>query len=174
MTSDDYFATENPRSVLGRTIDFAFLDGMHLAEFLLRDFANTEKHCAKNSIIALHDCLPVDREMTAREEAVAIANCTPGHPGWWTGDVWLTIEALKKYRPDLKIMAFDAPPTGLIVITNLNPISVTLKEHYREIEMSMRDAKADKSRYLDYVNSLPIQSTLTIKTTEDIARHFSV
>ena len=42
MTSDDFFKGRYA-SKLCRTIDFAFLDGLHLFEFLLRDFIGTEK-----------------------------------------------------------------------------------------------------------------------------------
>lgn len=60
MGSDDFFGQHSPSQILGRTIDMAFLDGMHRCEYLLRDFINTERHCKRNSIIALHDCLPVE------------------------------------------------------------------------------------------------------------------
>src|SRR4051794_33902788 len=45
MVSDRFFEQHDPKSILGRPIDIAFLDGMHRSEFLLRDFANTERHC---------------------------------------------------------------------------------------------------------------------------------
>lgn len=47
-------------ALLGDKVQLAFLDGMHRCEFLLHDFINTERHCAPNSIIALHDCVPVE------------------------------------------------------------------------------------------------------------------
>ncbi|HET6606129.1 MAG TPA: class I SAM-dependent methyltransferase, partial [Rhodopila sp.] len=43
MTSDDFFAAHDPHSVLGGPIDLAFIDGMHLSEFVLRDFINVEQ-----------------------------------------------------------------------------------------------------------------------------------
>ena len=43
-TSDDYFARFNPQAALGATVELAFLDGMHLCEFLLRDFLNVERN----------------------------------------------------------------------------------------------------------------------------------
>ena len=46
-TSDEFFARQDPTMVLGRPVALAFLDGMHLCEFLLRDFINTEKHCRR-------------------------------------------------------------------------------------------------------------------------------
>src|SRR5262249_50242993 len=64
MSSDDFSAQNDPERLLGTKIDFAFLDGMHQCEFLLRDFINTERSCNPNSVIALHDCLPVELALT--------------------------------------------------------------------------------------------------------------
>src|SRR5689334_19647475 len=38
LTSDAFFDAHNPSAIFGAPIDLAFLDGMHRAEFLLRDF----------------------------------------------------------------------------------------------------------------------------------------
>src|SRR6478609_1187650 len=43
-TSDEYFATTDPKEWLGGPVDLAFIDGMHLFEYALRDFINVEKH----------------------------------------------------------------------------------------------------------------------------------
>ena len=122
QTSDDFFARDDIAVILRQPVDLAFLDGMHLCEFLLRDFINTERYCRPDSVIVLHDCLPVERPMTERDRDKAI-NILPNHNGWWTGDVWRTALALKRFRPDLQISAFDSPPTGLITVTGLNPQS---------------------------------------------------
>jgi hypothetical protein len=66
MTSDDFFARHNPERIFGQKIDLAFLDGTHLFEFLLRDFINTERHCNRNSVIALHNCVPGDEFIAGR------------------------------------------------------------------------------------------------------------
>ena len=39
---------------------------MHLYEFALRDFMNIEAHCRPESLVVLHDCLPVDSYMARR------------------------------------------------------------------------------------------------------------
>jgi hypothetical protein len=119
-TSDRFFAEQDPVRLFGRTVDFAFLDGLHRCEFLLRDFVNTERCCARNSLVALHDCLPVDEAMTARDWAEVVAS-SPERAGWWTGDVWRTALYLKRYRPDLDVTCLDAADTGLVLITNLDP-----------------------------------------------------
>jgi len=117
MTSDDFFAQHNLAEELGRsTVDMAFIDGMHLFEFALRDFANLEKFCSPASTILVHDAYPLDRVTAARERTTQI----------WSGDVWKLILCLKKYRPELRISTVDVPPTGLAIIRGLDPISTIL------------------------------------------------
>ena len=67
LRSDEFFAQHNLRAYLPDGVDFAFLDGMHHFEYLLRDFSNTEKYSNKNTIVALHDCYPVNTEIANRE-----------------------------------------------------------------------------------------------------------
>jgi Methyltransferase domain len=128
--SDDFFAAHSPSQLLGRSVDLAFLDGMHYYEYLLRDFMNIERHCARNSVVVLHDCIPCNIHLARRDaNDMSLKHHAPV-PTQWAGDVWKTVAALKKHRPDLRIHAYDAPPTGLIVITNLDPRSEVLAENY--------------------------------------------
>jgi len=130
-TSDDFFRDHDVRSIFPHGSDFAFLDGMHLFEFLFRDFTNTEKACHQRSLIALHDCLPLNARMAGRQVALG----KEGEPWWdaWTGDVWKMIPVLKKYRPDLRVLFVDAPPTGLVLINNVDPKSSVLDNNYFSI-----------------------------------------
>src|SRR5476649_1328413 len=50
MTSDQFF-DGSPMAILGEPVNLAFIDGMHLFEFALRDFMNVERHATANSII---------------------------------------------------------------------------------------------------------------------------
>lgn len=126
-TSDDYFASRavSDRSGSGVTtsgdmapsdvasVDMAFIDGMHLFEFALRDFLNIERIAARHGAIFLHDCLPRRPEEADR---------TPQwHRRAWTGDVWKLIPVLRRERPDLEVTVFDAAPTGLALVTQLDP-----------------------------------------------------
>ncbi|HVI32341.1 class I SAM-dependent methyltransferase [Phenylobacterium sp.] len=132
MTSDDYFRDHDPRAVLGGPVDVAFLDGMHLFEFLLRDFMNTERVCHPGSVILLDDCLPVNIEMTEREHRPEL-RADRQIAGWWTGDVWKVVSILRAYRPELRIAAFDVIPTGSIAVSGLDPHSTVLADAYDEI-----------------------------------------
>lgn len=132
MTSDTFFAIEAP-SVFKGGIDLAFLDGMHLFEFLLRDVYNTERMCHKGSLIAIHDCLPLDGEMIERVNNFDGRTADSPFRGAWTGDVWKIIPIMRKYRPDVKVILVDCAPTGLVFLTNLDPSSRTLENRYLDI-----------------------------------------
>jgi hypothetical protein len=132
QTSDSFFESKSPIEILGGPIDFAFLDGLHWFDFLLRDFINTEQHCSANSLIVLHDCLPPGFYMTSRD--INDAN----HPqsafqGWWSGDVWKMVPTLQRHRPDLDIKVIDCAPTGLVIVSGLDPKSTVLASQYASI-----------------------------------------
>jgi hypothetical protein len=124
LTSDEFFRRYDLRAELGgRPLGLGFIDGMHHFEYALRDFMNLERHCARDASILLHDCYPLDRTTAARERST---RC-------WSGDVWRTVLALRKYRPDLAVHTLAAAPTGLGLIRNLDPDSRVLGERYDEI-----------------------------------------
>jgi hypothetical protein len=131
--SDDFFRDYDPTRILGAPIDLAFLDGLHHYEVLLRDFLNTEKHCERASIILLHDCLPVDSHVARRKRGDWRYRERSAHPTHWAGDVWKTVAILKRARPDLEIIAYDAQPTGLVAITHLDPRSTAQETHISEL-----------------------------------------
>ncbi len=124
VTSDEFFSSHDLRTELGdNVVDLAFIDGMHLFEFALRDFINLEKYCGPASTILVHDGYPQDRVSAARERTTSV----------WSGDVWKLLLCLKKYRPDLQIATVDVPPTGLSVVRNLDPRSTVLSENLEKI-----------------------------------------
>jgi hypothetical protein len=162
MTSDEFFAKFDPIKLLGCPLDLAFLDGMHLYEYLLRDFYNVEKYCTEESIIVLHDCLPPEHAIAVRNMDDPVRK-TALHPDWWAGDVWKIIPILRKYRPSLKITLTDPQPTGLVFITGLSPKNRTLVREYDRIVNDYCDV--DERRALDEfwstVNITPIDSFLS-------------
>lgn len=112
-TSDDFFAQKFMERN-GIQLGLSFLDGLHLYEYLLRDFMNTEAASHPDGVILLHDCVPFDHGMTTRG-----LNNLP--IGAWTGDVWKLIPILQRWRPDLKLTILDCWPTALVAVTNLSP-----------------------------------------------------
>ncbi|MEJ1978107.1 MAG: hypothetical protein WDN49_20315 [Acetobacteraceae bacterium] len=162
MGSDDFFHDFSPLQILAKPINFAFLDGMHHCEFLLRDFMNTEAHCKSNSVIVLHDCLPLEAGITARDPAKR-GVLHPSHEGWWAGDVWRTALLLKRMRKDLHMYVLDAPPTGLVVITNLDPSNKVLRQRYTECVTKMLNWDLEEIGIDAYFAEMDIQSTHSLQ-----------
>jgi hypothetical protein len=152
-SSDAFFAANDPRKLFGRPVDMAYLDGTHISEYLLRDFICTERVCHENAVILLHDCIPLDLHMAVRDQNDTATRARSVAPTWWTGDVWKTVHALHRHRPDLRIQGFRAPPTGLIMVSRLSPDSTTLAASYRRIvdEMHALGSWADYQSYLDWL-----------------------
>lgn len=130
-TSDDFFASE-VSARLGARFGFAFLDGMHLFEYLLRDLIATERLLAPGGVIALHDCYPFSLAMTTREMKDA-------PEGAWTGDVWKLLPILADLRPDLRVTVLDCAPTGLVMIEGGDPANRVLAEAYDATLACWRD-----------------------------------
>ena len=123
-TSDDFFARPNaiarfPEGV----IDMAFIDGLHIFEFALRDFMNTEKLSSPSSVIVFDDMLPRTVDEAARNR----------HTMEWTGDVFRVISVLERYRPDLTIIPLDTEPTGLLLVLGADPTNTVLHDNYEAI-----------------------------------------
>lgn len=124
MTSDAFFAERDVRSEMGRaSFDLAFIDGLHHFDQVLRDFINMERLAGPDSVVLIHDCLPVDPRVATRERATA----------FWTGDVWRIIPCLRAVRPDLEIVTLPLAPAGLAVVRRLDPVSQVLARHYTDI-----------------------------------------
>jgi hypothetical protein len=124
-TSDNFFAREQPFEHLGDDpkIDLAFIDGMHLFEYVLRDFINAEKYANWSTVIVFDDQLPRNVEEAARKR----------HTTAWTGDVYKMIPVLQRYRPDLRIAVMNTAPTGVMAVFGADPANTVLSDKYDEI-----------------------------------------
>lgn len=112
MTSDDFF---DGVAAVGHypPIDLAFIDGMHLVEYALRDFIGVERLARpdRRTVAVFDDVLPYSPDIAGR---------TP-LPGDWAGDVWKVDPILAQYRPDLTRILVDVDPTGVMVVLDLDP-----------------------------------------------------
>ena len=144
-TSDDFFFFH--RDILnGRTIDLAFIDGMHLAEYAFRDFVNLERHMSPSGIIVIDDIFPNTTTQATRERKTRV----------WTGDVWRFALMLERERPDLRLTWLSTQPTGLLMITALDPKHSRLIEHYNPLLRRLDDGRGEipPQRILDRVGSV--------------------
>ena len=124
-TSDEYFARPQPLAPLGEApIDLAFIDGMHLSEFALRDFINIEKFSHWAGVVIFDDMLPRTVDEAARGR----------HTLQWTGDVYKIIGVLRRLRPDLVVTLVGTKPTGLLLVHGLDPESRVLADAYPDLE----------------------------------------
>lgn len=127
-TSDEFFARKHPFAHLEEpVVDLAFIDGMHLAEFALRDFINTERHCHPASVIVIDDVLP----RSVVEAGRGRVGSADG--GAWAGDVYKIIDVLRRHRPDLVVLEMDTQPTGTLVILCPDPSNRSLAEAYESL-----------------------------------------
>jgi hypothetical protein len=124
-TSDEFFAREHPFAHFEKPlVDLAFIDGMHLSEFALRDFMNTERYCHAGSVIVFDDMLPRNEIEAGRGRVGSAAT------GAWAGDVFKVIDSLRKIRPDLIVLELDTVPTGTLMVALPDPANRALDEAY--------------------------------------------
>jgi len=141
-TSDDFFAGDNPLAHFdGVPVDLAFIDGMHLSEFALRDFINIEPFMADTGVVVLDDVLPRNGLEAARDRKT--------EP--WTGDVYKVVETLRRTRPDLVVLLVNTAPTGTAVVIGVDKTSTLLKDAYpaEEAYLTRPDPQTPPQEYLD-------------------------
>lgn len=86
MTSDEYFeaiSTNNPPPVF----DLVFIDGLHHADHVKRDFENSLRYLSDTGFIVIHDVLP-------ENEAGTIV---PRETKQWWGDVYKWAMGIRNY-----------------------------------------------------------------------------
>lgn len=127
-TSDEFFARPAPLKFLPRpVIDLAFIDGMHLSEFALRDFMNVERWTSSTSVIVLDDVLPRSVAEAHRDRKTNA----------WTGDVYKVVQTLRVLRPDLLVIETDTEPTGTAVVLMPDAASMVLSDNYDRLVEEM-------------------------------------
>ena len=124
ITSDAFFADKDTcQKLLYNGIDLSFIDGMHLAEYVLRDFINVERHMKPTGQIVLDDVLPEQMVMSERNRRFNA----------WCGDVYKIVPILRKYRPDLSVHVYEAfigpYRKGIASITKLDPTNTVLTDN---------------------------------------------
>lgn len=127
MTSRAFFASADtlapPLPAALRAIDFAFIDGDHRFETVLRDFIDLEARMAPGGVIALHDTWPLNAHTASPLRQT----------GFYSGDGWKLVPCLRALRPDLRVMTVATSPTGLTFVTRLDPASRLLHQRYQSI-----------------------------------------
>ena len=156
-TSDKFFATRDLDALLhGDPLDFAFIHRSHLFEHALRDLVSIEANSHVGTVVAVHDCLPLD---------APTSSCGRTDDAR-TGDVWKLVACLHKYRPDLDVTLADASPSGLCIISGLDRHSNILPALFERlldeyVPLSCDPTRAERAATL---------SGLTVSVDEAIKR----
>lgn len=103
--------------------DLVFIDGLHTFEAVLDDLIGVERLAGPRTVVLVHDTIPLD-EPTQRPDRVH---------AFYTGDVWKLLPALADLRPDLDVATVLASPSGLTVVTGLDPANRVLAEHRQHV-----------------------------------------
>lgn len=133
MTSDTFFDRWAKSELENVDVDLAFIDGMHLFEFALRDFMNIEQNASATTVVVIDDIYPNHPDQAARKRQTRV----------WTGDVWKLHHCLQTNRPDLVLIPLNTSPTGLLVITGLDPTNRVLRENYNPLVRRYKDMPLD-------------------------------
>jgi hypothetical protein len=121
-SSDAFFASELAKADPIRP-DLVFIDGMHLFEYVLRDFMHAERLASPSTLIVIDDVFPNHPTQALRKRASQV----------WTGDVWKLYGCLQEARPDLVLVALDTQPTGMLLVAALDPSNRKLWDDYNPL-----------------------------------------
>jgi hypothetical protein len=104
LTSDEFFYLSECKDDMitpnwRYQYDLVFIDGLHTAEQVKKDFENALKVLSPNGFIVLHDCNPL------KEEHTIVPRPTP--TGHWNGDVYKFAIVLAEYYKKFKTVDID-------------------------------------------------------------------
>jgi hypothetical protein len=140
-------------------LDLVFIDGMHLFEYALRDFINTEKYSDVHTLVVIDDIFPAHPAQAERDRRTRA----------WTGDVWKLLVVLQQYRPDLRLLMLDAFPTGLLCISGLNKNDHTLEALYEYVLKSFDPASIPPDEILNRQASVSCMSGLLEQIIKEVS-----
>lgn len=165
-TSDDFFDNIAKGFIKPKSIDYSFIDGLHHATQVIKDFYYVEKYCHADSIIVLHDVLPRTYETSLAERKTVM----------WTGDVWKTAKVLMELRPDYEYITLNAPPSGLLIIKpkpGAKKSRTSLKKALTAVENTKDSDLPDFLKTLDVIDSKAFLGKIGKIRESSVAEHFA-
>lgn len=142
-SSDQYFSDLADNELAG--LDLAFIDGMHLFEYALRDFMNIERRAHPSTLVVIDDVMPGHPAQADRDRRTRV----------WTGDVWKLAALLAQARPDLTLLTLDTAPTGLLLIAGLDPANRVLWDQYNPLVRQWSAPQDPPEGVMARVSALP-------------------
>ena len=166
-TSDDYFARKDPLEPFGgRPISLAFIDGMHLVEFALRDFINVERHAHWSSVVVFDDIFPRRAIEAARDRSTRA----------WAGTRTRSSASSSATVPTSSACAWTPSAPDCCSSWRSIRANWVLSERYDEIvaEAMVPDPQRVPSEILERRHSLdpqpPVPSGLSCRTCGSLAK----
>ena len=101
MTSDEFFDINNNRF----KYDLIFIDGLHHADQVKRDFENSLQCLTDNGFILIHDCLPENEQGTKVPRETKV---------WW-GDVYKFCMSIRNHYSDIRFVTFGVDNGCMLV-----------------------------------------------------------
>lgn len=113
ISSDEFFKNY----VGNKKYDIIFIDGLHIADQVIKDINNSLNHINPNGIVFMHDCLPQNfQQQDVEDFDPNDFNLRPNGPkrklfgdqyGYWTGNSWKSFLHYRKTRNDLYMTVVD-------------------------------------------------------------------
>jgi len=129
MTSDQFFMKNNQQ------FDLIYIDGLHHAHQVLKDFNNSLRCLSKGGSIVLHDCSPGTKE----------AQIVPRKQKAWNGDVWRTWVSIIEAYPQAYCINTNE---GCGVIENLGKQRRPLLRNYSLVSYEEMDSNRKRLLHL--------------------------
>jgi|TARA_B110000263_G_scaffold161487_1_gene140391 tetratricopeptide (TPR) repeat protein len=163
-TSDSFFENRLPK-LSGLKCQLAFIDGMHLFEYALKDFINLAKISSEKALFLFHDPIPWTFKMATRN------NETLGRNEAWTGDIWKLVHILIDAGMKDNINLLGSAPSGLLAVLNPDKkIIAKLEKNYDKICAQWLDVELNENNLLKfYETGVFVKPEVYLQSLEQIS-----
>ena len=163
-TSDSFFETRLPK-LQGLKCQLAFIDGMHLFEYALKDFINLAKISSEKALFLFHDPIPWTFKMAARNNETLERNEA------WTGDIWKLVHILIDAGMKDNINLLSSAPSGLLAVLKPDKKIITkLEKNYDKICAKWLDVELNEDTLLKfYETDVLIKPEVYLRFLEQIS-----
>jgi len=161
--SEDFFQNIMPNLSFLKC-QLAFIDGMHLFEYALKDFINLVKNSSEEALFLFHDPIPFSFEMATRDYN------SIQYGKEWTGDIWKLVPILIEagLKDDIKLLT--SSPTGLLAVFSPDKrIVLEIENNYEKICSKWIDIELSEKQLNDfYQTNIFIRPEIYLEFLEQI------
>ena len=157
MTSDEFFKSI-PND---KKWDVIFIDGLHLAQQVIKDVYNALDHLNEGGFILMHDCNPPN--IWRQRENYSI----DGYNYPWNGTTWKAYYQLRMTRSDLSICVVDTDYGVGLIRKGSQPLAPADNEFY-----DFNILQENKKEYLNLISCDELDSFLD-NTDENLNKNLT-